>query len=356
MKILVIKFRHIGDVLLSTPLIESLSLTYPEATIDVAVNDYCESVVAHNPHIKKVISYSRKKGQKRGFWKKLTDELKYLSQFYHQYDLVLNLTEGDRGCLITAISGAKARIGFHKKDSFLFRLAGFTAVTPWLEAIHTVKKDLRLLEHLPEAKESTRVLLGASEEDQASARSLVKRYDLGDDFIVIHPVSRGLYKCWHEQRVASLVDYLMQQRSKKVLLTASPDPVEADMLEKIARLCESSPVVAAGELNLPAYRVLVDLAELYIGIDSAPTHIAASTGTPTIALFGSSKPHIWGPWDNQQGADYEVRDGVQQSGKNTLIAKMDLSKFEIDGYQHPELRIDLDVDEVISEVDRILNN
>lgn len=351
MNILVIKFRHIGDVLLSTPLLESLKLTYPDANIDVAVNDYCEDILRHNPNVRNVIAYKRSQGSRKNFWQRLKTEWAYLRQFYHKYDLVLNLTEGDRGCLITALSGASERIGFHKKDSLIYRMAGFTAVTPWLEAIHTVQKDLKLLQHIPDAKESYKVQLAVSAADEETAAKLITKYDLDDGFVLIHPVSRGLYKCWPSERFAQLVDHLWLTLGKKVLLTSSSDPVEVEMLQEIASLCTSSPATAAGEVNLPAYRALVDRAELYIGIDSAPTHIAASTETPTIALFGASKPHIWGPWDNEQGADYKLQDGIQRSGKNTLIAKMDLSKFEIDGYQHPELRIDIPLQDVVGEIE-----
>lgn len=356
MNILVIKFRHIGDVLLSTPLLESLKLTYPTADIDVTVNDYSQDILLHNPHIRKVIPYTRVKGKKLSLWQKIKAEYSFLRQFYNRYDLVVNLTEGDRGCLITAISGAKARLGFVKDKRLLVKMARFTATSPWLEALPTVEKDLRLLEHLHEAKVSKRVLLAISEQEKQQANQLIEKYYLGEKFILIHPVSRGLYKCWHEQKVAKLVDYLMLDKGKKVILTASSDPLEGKMLNEIVAQSMAQPIVAIGELTLPAYRALVDRAACYVGIDSAPTHIAASTQTPTISLFGSSKPDIWGPWDNEQGGGYEVKDGVQVRGKNTLIAKMDLSKYELDGYQHPELRIDIELDDVIAEVDKHLGS
>lgn len=60
MKILVIKFRHIGDVLLSTSLIKNLKLNYPNAQIDYVLNKDCAEMVSHNPFINKIFSYDRK--------------------------------------------------------------------------------------------------------------------------------------------------------------------------------------------------------------------------------------------------------------------------------------------------------
>ncbi len=61
MRILVIKFRNIGDVLLTTPLIENLRLNYPDAEIDVVVNRGTEEMLTLNPNINRVFTYNRER-------------------------------------------------------------------------------------------------------------------------------------------------------------------------------------------------------------------------------------------------------------------------------------------------------
>ena len=61
MKILIIKFRNIGDVLLTTPLIKNLKLNYPQATIDFALNSSTEAMLKYNPNVNKIYSYDRDK-------------------------------------------------------------------------------------------------------------------------------------------------------------------------------------------------------------------------------------------------------------------------------------------------------
>ena len=97
MKILVTKFRNLGDVLLSTPLFASLKAIYPDSELHVSVNDFCTQVVADNPHVDKVIPYSRGKKNERAFWQRISAEVRFYLQFKGKYDLVINLTEGDRG-------------------------------------------------------------------------------------------------------------------------------------------------------------------------------------------------------------------------------------------------------------------
>ena len=55
-------------------------------------------------------------------------------------------------------------------------------------------------------------------------------------------------------------------------------------------------ITAAGELNLSEAVALLDRANVYVGVDSGPMHIAAFTGTPVVALFGPTEPDKVGPY------------------------------------------------------------
>ena len=98
MKILLVKFRNIGDVLLVTPLVSNLKAYYNDAQIDIAVNRYTEPMINLNPKINKVIIYDRKLVKTSSLLKKIYKEIKFLYSFRKEnYDMVINLTEGDRG-------------------------------------------------------------------------------------------------------------------------------------------------------------------------------------------------------------------------------------------------------------------
>jgi heptosyltransferase-3 len=352
-KILIIKFRHIGDVLLSTPLVASLKATFPESQIDLAVNDYCAAIVEHHPDISAVFSYPRKEWKKLPFWNRLRKEIGFLHQFSNKYDMVINLTEGDRGHIISAISGAEKRFGYVKSESFLSRIARYDGSVDWGAEAHTVEKDLSFLSFLDHANRISRVQVGTTPDDDKQVVDFLEKNKI-DGYVVIHPVSRGLYKCWAADRFAKVVDYIEQEAGLRVVLTSSPDPVEVEILEKVISECKSQPLVTTHDFSLTAYKVLVERAQCFVGIDSAPMHIAASTNTPVIALFGASKPHLWGPWDNVCGAGYTFSDGVQHSGKNTVIAKIDYDLFGTDGYKREEYEIDIPASQVLTEVKRVL--
>ena len=113
MKILLLKFRNIGDVLLSTPLVNNLRHHYPNAQIDFCVNKETEAMLTLNPNLNKIITYDRIAIKSLTSIKRLWRELQFIRSFKKEnYDVVINLTSGDRGNLIAWVSNAPTRIGY----------------------------------------------------------------------------------------------------------------------------------------------------------------------------------------------------------------------------------------------------
>lgn len=98
--------------------------------------------------------------------------------------------------------------------------------------------------------------------------------------------------------MANVIDWLEVERRMKVILTTSPEEKELKKIKSILSLCKSRPLSLAGLLTLKQLAVLSQKCKLFMGIDSAPMHIAAAVGTPVIALFGPTGEFNWGPWGN----------------------------------------------------------
>ena len=81
-----------------------------------------------------------------------------------------------------------------------------------------------------------------------------------------------------------------------VALVSGPDPVEQRLLSEVTSRLDSPVPSFAGTFSLKELGALIARARLYVGMDSAPMHIAAAMGTPTVALFGPSGDIEWGPW------------------------------------------------------------
>jgi heptosyltransferase-3 len=114
-------------------------------------------------------------------------------------------------------------------------------------------------------------------------------------FVHVHASSRWLFKCWPAERYAELID-CCAAAGLPALLTAAPDTRELAMVADIAGRCRDAPANLAGKLSLKELAAVCRHARLFIGVDSAPMHIAAAMGTPVVALFGPSGEHEWHPW------------------------------------------------------------
>ena len=141
MKILIIKYRNIGDVLLFTPLISNLKLFYPEAKIDIALNRGTEDMISLNPNVSRIFVYDRELIKSQDLFNRIWMEFKFFTSFRkNNYEIVINLTEGDRGGLITKLTNAPVRIGFKSKNWLLKNT--YTDVLPKQNFRHTVETNL----------------------------------------------------------------------------------------------------------------------------------------------------------------------------------------------------------------------
>ena len=114
-------------------------------------------------------------------------------------------------------------------------------------------------------------------------------------YIHLHPASRWQFKCWPAQKTADLVDKL-QALGERVLVTAAPEAEELDLVARIRALATTPFADLCGKLTLKQLGAVSRHASLFIGVDSAPMHIASAMQTPVVALFGPSGEFNWGPW------------------------------------------------------------
>jgi heptosyltransferase-3 len=70
-------------------------------------------------------------------------------------------------------------------------------------------------------------------------------------------------------------------------------------MSAILARCRETPIDLSGQLSLKELAALTARARLFVGVDSAPMHIAAAMGRPVVALFGPSGDREWGPWGTQ---------------------------------------------------------
>lgn len=311
MKILIIKFRNIGDVLLLTPLIKNLKLHYPTAQIDIAINSETTEMVTENPNITNILSYNRQQIKSLPLFKRITAEMKYfLSIRKNKYNIAINTTNGDRGLWLAYISGATKIISYKSTNSILNNF--ISDYIPPYQQRHIVEAHLDILRIMNIPYLSHRVELFWNKKNLLNYQN----------FIHIHPVSRWLFKCIEPSLVAKIIDYCELELNQKVILTASSDSKEIEMINLILAFTKSQPINLSGKLSLKQTAALNNKAKFFIGVDTAIMHIAAANDIPTLAFFVASAPFHWGPWDNElDHSNYCNENGIQKHGKHTIFVK-----------------------------------
>ncbi|WP_200763505.1 putative lipopolysaccharide heptosyltransferase III [Nitrosophilus alvini] len=345
MKILLIKFRNIGDVLLMTPLIKNLKLIFPNSTIDIVINKESETILKNNVNINKLFLYDRSLIKKQNLLNKIKFEIEFARNIIrNRYDLIINLTEGDRGTIISLLTKAKKKFGYLPKNKLLKALSPYNRYKTHFEQIHAVERDLSFLEFLDKKPIEKRIEIYFSKQDLEKTKKFKK------NFIVLHPVAKWQYKFWEIDRFAKIIDYLIEN-NQKVIITGSPNPKELAIIDEIISIAKHKPVNLAGQLTLKETAALYSKAKLFIGLDTAPMHMAAAVDIPVITLFGLSDPVVWGPWENSlQTSCYKDIRKTQYCGKHVVIQYESNKIIYQKGIKKSEAMLKITPEDVIKEI------
>ena len=298
-RILVIKLRHFGDVLLTTPLLSTLKANYPQAKIDVLLYGGTQEMLRENTTVNHAFIVDR--GLKHaGLTAQISGEKALFNVLKAQhYDLILNLSDQWRAAAYCRLLKPGFSIGFHypKRDTWLWRYCHSTLVDiPHAAERHTVLNNLDILEPLQLTDIITDVTMSYGPQDIERVKQLCQQRNISD-YILIQPSARWKFKTWASESFSQLINHLTEQ-GETVLLTGGKDQAELDYIAEIIAGCAQPEQVInlSGLLALPELAVLIDNAKLFIGVDSVAMHMAAALQTPAVVLFGPSNLNQWHPW------------------------------------------------------------
>jgi predicted lipopolysaccharide heptosyltransferase III len=295
-RILVVKLRYIGDVLLSTPVFRGLREAFPRATLTALVNAGTEEVLQHHPDVDEVLVVRRRADGVGAWLRSWTEPLRLVRRLRERrFDLALDLTDGDRAAFLTWASGARGRVGFNREGRFRGR--AYHRVVPLQQGRrHAVEGDLEALRVLGLRPRTVAPTLALPPEAEAAADALLagKRVGRDRDLVLLHPGARWSFKAWPAERFAALGDWMAEALGARVLIAGGPG--DAPVAEAIQRQMRSPGLLVAGETSVLQLGALLKRCRLFVGNDAGPMHIAAAVGTPVVALFGPTDPAEWGPW------------------------------------------------------------
>lgn len=346
-RILLISWRYLGDTLLLTPLLSSLKQAFPQAAIDVLIPTGNAAVLENNPDVAQVIAVANKPS--------LGALLRLLGRLCRRYDLAINTQTSDRPTLCAIVAGRRrVSVVPPRSESGWWKRWFFDASLVFsLQQSHALLGNLRFCE-----------LLGIAPCYRVTPPRCDAPFALpSGKFAVLHVMPQWRYKQWHVNGWINVGQHV-HALGYRLVLTGSPLPEERAAIEDLMMYLPEGSLNLAGQLRLGQLTALIERAGVFIGPDTGITHLAAATGTLTVAIFGPTDPQKWGPWPKgyERSISPFVPKGSQRVGNVVLIQGVDprgCMPCQRDGCEHTRLSHsdcldELDDQTVIDALDRVL--
>ncbi len=299
LKILVIRYRFIGDTILTVPFLRNLHRYYPQAKIDVLVGPQSGEVLKECPYIRQVIEFDttrfHKYDQGAGQTKSFFYYVKELRK--NNYDKVFVLKRSVSSALLAYLTGAKERIGYGGGIKSLL----LTTSVPWDKHKHEVESTLDVLRLANIPIVDNYLEAWHTPEEMSAARAHLPQTD--KPYVLIHAAAAHPDKMYPSNHWASIVATLNKDHGLTAVFSGAPS--DYDLNQEIINLSGVNGINLAGKLSLRQSMALYKLMQLAICVDSGPSHLAAAVGTPTLAIFGPTDPERWRPFGPQHAAIFD---------------------------------------------------
>ncbi len=293
-RILVIRLRSMGDIVLLTPALRLLKEWRPDLHVSLLLESRFGELVEGNPDVEEVLEPGEGAGwNKIASWFRAARELRR-----RRFSICLNLHGGPTSTFLTRWSGAGSKVGFeHFRARRVYQFLVPDARTILNQStVHTAEHQASALFWLGlPRREVPRARLFVAPARAAWWRK--ERASLGiavdRDYAVLHPTALYATKQWAPENFARLGAYL--EREAGFLPLYSCGPGERPVLDSVEQAA-GTPIRRLEGASLGEYGAALAEARLFIGNDSGPAHMAAALERPGVVIFGSSSSAIWGPW------------------------------------------------------------
>ncbi len=295
-KILVMRYRFIGDTVLTVPFLRNLRQAYPAARIDLMLEPLSGEVIEGCPYVNRVIPFefrtihSYSGSAERG---RLAGYIYYRRLIREQgYDAAFVLKRSLSSALLAWAAGVPRRIGFATEG----RGCLLTDRVPYRHDRHEVENFLDCLRALEIPVKSKALELWPSAENDARIRKLFSYagWMEKDLKIVIHAAASLPAKQWPVERFAFVMNALKDRHNAKFIYTGAK--IDKELYQEIERLGPFGGLNLCGITSLHENISVYRAADLFFGVDSGPMHMAAAVGIPVVALLGPTDERKWGPW------------------------------------------------------------
>ena len=280
--ICIIQTAFIGDVILTTPLIETAKTCFSQASIDIVVIPQTEELVVNNPHLRCVITYD-KRGVERGMsgFIKMVHILRR-----RRYDVALIPHRSWRSALLALCAGIPNRLGFSSSSASSL----YTHKVTYRTESHETLRNLNLLSPYGCSSGDPTPNIWHTQTDEERAIEFLKTQNVHEGSTLVGMGAGSVWptKRWVPEGFAQVADRLISEKKETVIFFGGPSDVM--LYNRISSMMQQTPVVAAGKLSLKESAALIARCRVFLSNDTGLMHLAAAMNVPVVAIFGATVP------------------------------------------------------------------
>ncbi len=285
-KVLVVRLSSLGDIVLTTPVLETLNKQFPQSKIYFLTKTQYRDLLANDPRLSGVIEFDPK-GKHAGFpgFKRLIAELRL-----HNFDLLIDLHANMRSFFIRHLAKSKIKIKYSKRWSSRWRMVHMKFLK--IKPKQTVDSYLDVLKKIQlDAMSKTPILFLSPDDIVFSEKFLLEERIKKDDIVIgIHPGAKWETKKWDEEKFMQAGQVLIQKLDCKIMWFG--DSEDEELIQKMIKGLPDSRVIKAIGLPLGKFMSLIRRCNGLITNDSAPMQMAQALQVPVVAIFGPTHPRL----------------------------------------------------------------
>lgn len=290
-RILLVRLGAIGDVVMASGLLPALSSAYPKAQISWLTDTAHADLLRGNPFLYRLHLWPRRRwrelresGKFGRFMREFRDLLSELR--VEDYDLVVDLHGLLKGAVWARLAGGRRRIGLGSREGS--GLLMNEIVSRKIDSALIGKEYRKLAEVLGAEPEQFRMNVVVEDRTRHRVANLLREFSVSGIYSVIAPFTTRPQKHWFDERWADLAHWLVHRGS--VVMLGGPD--DRENAETIERFANGHLVDLTGMTTLAESAAIIEQARVLVGVDTGLTHLGIAVNTPTVALFGSTRPYL----------------------------------------------------------------
>ena len=294
MKILIVKLSSIGDVVHTLPALAAIRNALPKAEISWVVEKGSAEILRDNQLLDQLIEVDTRALRKKNALGKMLlnarQQLRGLRATH--FDIAIDFQGLLKSAAIAKLSKAKRIYGFSKQN--LREPAARFLLTNKIKVknnTHIIRKNLILAEKslkISVPEKNFEFPISTSERHKREAQEIINRS--GENFALLNPAGGWVTKLWHAEKFGALADRLWEEKGLTSVISTAPN--EIALAQKALQNSKSGKFILA-QPSLKGFYELAKSAKVYVGGDTAPTHLAVAAKTPVVGIFG---PTEW--WRN----------------------------------------------------------